>query len=666
MSWANEFRPTRFEDVIGQTAAVKQLSGYVLRGKVATNVFIHGPRGLGKTTLIPIYAKALNCRQINEHGSPCGECDNCQRSARYFFEYEVPSKPHKEQVQAWYDAISQTQTPGLVKTLFFDEGQAFKAGAMEVLLKPLHDADPKIVICVATSEPWKLSVAFKSRFLTNLSVEPLTVSESLNLLEGSARRKSISYDIDALALIAKMRRGYAREMIHALQQVYMYKRRVDLKSVRATLDLDQGRHLVAYLRSLAQGDKQRCTTAITMWRASTGEKVSLLRGFLTALYYQDILLQEIAVSPVVDAILDGRDDVIVAFMNHVGVADRGALRPFFVKMMEFWFAATTDLDEGALQMQLALFEEFVGQLSLPKQSPVLVERDARPLSLPYSPTQQERDPTIPYIQFSDIRNIVNSSSFFIQHYGKTFNVLLFVKPHSDINSEERAMAAFGDFCAKFAGAFPEESGAAFVGVPERQASEFVMRVAAYFPGCYDMAELDRRLATRACDTFTCSESVFASAEGSKSLRDHWSFVRELCAGFVDLNESYSENLLELLKVRRAMHRLPQPLSKPQPMFSSLLMPDAIARSCELGMKYLSAFDSRAWSAIGGVWHFEEHTDRKKESFSRRQRLADLSAVRREAGKSDAGLDAEISRLKDKWHAQSAFDRVRSWKSRRWW
>jgi hypothetical protein len=353
-------------------------------------------------------------------------------------------------------------------------------------------------------------------------------------------------------------------------------------------------------------------------------------------------------------------------MNHVGVADRGALRPFFVKMMEFWFAATTDLDEGALQMQLALFEEFVGQLSLPKQSPVLVERDARPLSLPYSPTQQERDPTIPYIQFSDIRNIVNSSSFFIQHYGKTFNVLLFVKPHSDINSEERAMAAFGDFCAKFAGAFPEESGAAFVGVPERQASEFVMRVAAYFPGCYDMAELDRRLATRACDTFTCSESVFASAEGSKSLRDHWSFVRELCAGFVDLNESYSENLLELLKVRRAMHRLPQPLSKPQPMFSSLLMPDAIARSCELGMKYLSAFDSRAWSAIGGVWHFEEHTDRKKESFSRRQRLADLSAVRREAGKSDAGLDAEISRLKDKWHAQSAFDRVRSWKSRRWW
>lgn len=663
MSWANELRPSRFEDVVGQAETVKQLSGYILRGPAARKVFIKGPRGLGKTTLVPIYAQALNCKAVSPYGSPCGQCENCQRMSEYFFKYNVPRHPQKEEVQGWLDGVQQRTIRGLTKTIFFDEAQAFKAGAMEVLLDPLENLAPDTSICVATSEPWRLTHAFKSRFQVDLSVTPLSLGDSLTLLEQIARRKGLRYEREALVLIAKLKRGFAREMVHALEQVFLYEHEIRLGGVESVMDLRQGQDLIAYLMAVVEGDCDGSAAARRAWRSSAAEQIILIRAFLTALFYQDVSLQNVQVSAVVDSLSEGRAALLSALQRHCGVSDRHALRPFARAMMEFWFSATTDEDEGALITQIACFEEFVRGLpstSINRQVQIseLVEssRLKRPASIssPVNPS--------PYIQFEDVRDIADRASFFVQHYGKTFNALLYVLSPDDSRIRQDSFESLTEFVRLLETSFLPESKVAFIAVCEGDENKVVMRVAGHFPDCDCVADLIARLKSRPGGAVV-AEAEFVSRHGKRRLQAHWRFVKELCAGYTDVDQLGDEFVLEKLKFARKLFRTPQPVTDARPIFSYRLSAEEIHRACESGMGFLSPFDAGAWEAVGGAWQLDEYEDRREELKARELTVSDLKAMHQHDPKS---LEEALGKLNASWETLSPYDRQRRWTKGRWW
>jgi hypothetical protein len=663
MSWANELRPSRFEDVVGQAETVKQLSGYILRGPAARKVFIKGPRGLGKTTLVPIYAQALNCKAVSPYGSPCGQCENCQRMSEYFFKYNVPRHPRKEEVQDWLDGVQQRTIRGLTKTIFFDEAQAFKAGAMEVLLDPLENLAPDTSICVATSEPWRLTHAFRSRFQADLSVAPLSLADSLKLLEQVARRKGLRYEREALVLIAKLKRGFAREMVHALEQVFLYEHEIRLSSVEAVMDLQQGQDLTAYLMAVVEGDCDRSAAARRAWRSSAAEQIILIRAFLTALFYQDVSGQNVQVSAVADSLSKGRVALLSALQRHCGVSDRHALRPFARAMMEFWFSATTDDDEGALVMQIACFEEFVRGLASATPNRQLQISEFVDGSRPRTRVSISSPAnSSPYIQFEDVRDIVNRASFFVQHYGMTFNALLYLLPPADSRTERDAFERLAECVRVLEAAFPPESNAAFIAVREGDEGQTVMRVAGYFPHCDCVADLTAILKLGSGCAIV-AEAEFAPRHGRRRLQSHWQFVKELCAGYADVKQLGDEFVLEKLKFARQLCRIPQPVADARPIFSGRLHAEEINRACENGMEFLSPFDAEAWEAVGGAWQLDEYEDRRDELKARKLVVSDLTATHRHDPNE---LEEALGKLIACWKELSAYDRQRRWTKGRWW
>src|SRR3569623_702382 len=189
-----------------------------------------------------------------------------------------------------------------------------------------------------------------------------------------------------------------------------------------------------------------------------------------------------------------------------------------------------------------------------------------------------------------------------------------------------------------------------------------MRVAGHFPDCDCVADLIARLKSRPGGAVV-AEAEFVSRHGKRRLQAHWRFVKELCAGYTDVDQLGDEFVLEKLKFARKLFRTPQPVTDARPIFSYRLSAEEIHRACESGMGFLSPFDAGAWEAVGGAWQLDEYEDRREELKARELTVSDLKAMHQHDPKS---LEEALGKLNASWETLSPYDRQRRWTKGRWW
>ncbi|WP_369528411.1 AAA family ATPase [Bradyrhizobium diazoefficiens] len=172
-------------------------------------MLLTGAYGSGKTTLVRIFARALNCEQLTEDGSPCDECPSCSSASDdCLVEYDVPGRGgDKDAIRAWVDVHNRESITTKWKILFLDEAHALKPTAADSLLKDVEEPRAGVLFALATTEPWELKPTLKSRTLP-LEVRPLSAPDAVDFLETIARREGIFYDRDALLLLACVKQGH--------------------------------------------------------------------------------------------------------------------------------------------------------------------------------------------------------------------------------------------------------------------------------------------------------------------------------------------------------------------------------------------------------------------------------------------------------------------------
>ncbi|MBR1240263.1 AAA family ATPase [Bradyrhizobium sp. AUGA SZCCT0274] len=450
MRWEQKFRPERFDQVRGQDHAVRLLSALSVQRTSGRNLLLHGAVGSGKTSLAKLFSRALNCIDIEPDGSPCGRCDNCLDPRRYHFEYDVPGRSD-DNALSWAKEIVRSHSEGRVRVLFFDEAHALSKVTQNGFLKLIEDDQSGTCFFFATTEVRKLIPAFVSR-LTEIRIHALTPAVAYELLEHIAKQENIAYEPEALHLLVAAKPPFARDLTIALQRLHDDGGRIDADLVKRVYDLSVRDHLGDYCIALARGDRHaQVTTSIRQWPASLAEKVRWIRSFLATVYYNDVLGQLLPLDPLVQSMVSARREFVTQLCARFDLADCAEAEPFLKRMLEFWSQPVPQDDETA-GLKLMLFE---GLISTGLLRPGVVQRDE---DLPnIAPTRSDASGSVasqkssvltssPYIEREEIRQIINRSSFFVQHYGVLLNVALRLHIRSGDDLECVGAKAISDLC----------------------------------------------------------------------------------------------------------------------------------------------------------------------------------------------------------------------------
>ena len=213
-----------FDDVVGQEHVVRTLRHAIESGRIANAYLFIGPRGIGKTTLSRIFAKALNCTSPNGV-EPCGQCVNCQEIAggRSLDVTELDAASHNkvEDVKPIVDAVQFKPTSSRFRIFIIDECHMLSNAAWNALLKTLEEPPPHVRFVFATTEGDKVLATIGSR-CQRFDLRRIQTNDIFSRLKFICGKESISATDDALLAIARGAEGGMRDALSSLDQLVSF------------------------------------------------------------------------------------------------------------------------------------------------------------------------------------------------------------------------------------------------------------------------------------------------------------------------------------------------------------------------------------------------------------------------------------------------------------
>ena len=218
---ARKYRPLSFDTVVGQAALTTTLKNAVKSGKLAHAYLFCGPRGVGKTTCARIFAKAINCQNPTAEGEACTVCESCQsfneQRSLNIFELDAASNNSVEHIKT---LMEQTRIPpqlGKYKVFIIDEVHMLSTAAFNAFLKTLEEPPAHVIFILATTEKHKILPTILSRCQI-YDFERMTIRNTIDHLKHVAQQEGITYEEQALAVIAEKADGGMRDALSIFDQ----------------------------------------------------------------------------------------------------------------------------------------------------------------------------------------------------------------------------------------------------------------------------------------------------------------------------------------------------------------------------------------------------------------------------------------------------------------
>ncbi len=219
-----KYRPMRFSDVIGQEHVVRTLCNAIEADRVANAYLFVGSRGIGKTTLSRIFAKALNCLSP-EGREPCCKCSNCLEIARGgsmdVTEIDAASHNKVDDVKPIIEDVQFKPSSSKYKIFVIDECHMLSSAAWNALLKTLEEPPPYARFVFATTEGEKVLPTIVSR-CQRFDLRRIQTHDIVSRLEHICKEEGIDADDDTLLAIARGAEGGMRDALSSLDQLIAF------------------------------------------------------------------------------------------------------------------------------------------------------------------------------------------------------------------------------------------------------------------------------------------------------------------------------------------------------------------------------------------------------------------------------------------------------------
>jgi DNA polymerase-3 subunit gamma/tau len=289
---ARKWRPRSFATLVGQDHVVRALSNALAQQRLHHAYLFTGTRGVGKTTLARILAKALNC-DTGITATPCGVCSACTEidAGRFvdLIEIDAATNTGIDDMRELLENAVYAPSRGRFKVYVIDEVHMLSKPAFNSMLKTLEEPPEHIKFILATTDPQKIPVTVLSRCL-QFNLKQMLPQAIVGHLEGILKSEGVTADAMALSLIAKAAHGSMRDALSLLDQAIAYGGgALDGAAVRGMLGTVDDDFLFAILDALTAKDGPRM---VELADEMAGKSLS----FESALAELASLLQKIALA----------------------------------------------------------------------------------------------------------------------------------------------------------------------------------------------------------------------------------------------------------------------------------------------------------------------------------------------------------------------------------
>ena len=254
---ARKWRPRDFDSLVGQAHVVKALSHALDNQRLHHAYLFTGTRGVGKTTIARILARAVNCEQGISR-TPCGKCQACVEISQGRFvdllEVDAATNTRVDEMRALLENAMYAPTAGRYKVYVIDEVHMLSTSAFNAMLKTLEEPPGHVLFILATTDPQKIPATVLSRCL-QFALRQLPPDQLADHLAHILTEEQIAFEPGALRLLAKAARGSVRDALSLTDQAIAYSAgHVGEETVRTMLGAVDQQVVHQLLQALAQGD----------------------------------------------------------------------------------------------------------------------------------------------------------------------------------------------------------------------------------------------------------------------------------------------------------------------------------------------------------------------------------------------------------------------------
>lgn len=284
---ARKWRPGVFADVVGQEHVVQALSNALDRNKVHHAFLFSGTRGVGKTTLARIFAKALNCER-GVSANPCSECSACEAIDQSRFldliEVDAASRTKVDDTRELLDNVQYSPASGRYKVYLIDEVHMLSSHSFNALLKTLEEPPPHVKFLLATTDPQKLPVTVLSRCL-QFHLKALQPDQIRSQLQTILKAEQIDFEDESIDLLSRAADGSLRDALSLLDQALAYGAgRLQASMVRNMLGTIEDDVIEKILQALANDEAQTLLQVVVEMAERSSDYLQALDGILSQIY----------------------------------------------------------------------------------------------------------------------------------------------------------------------------------------------------------------------------------------------------------------------------------------------------------------------------------------------------------------------------------------------